>query len=197
MQNQWDERYSGVEYVYGTQPNEFLKQTLKDLFPGKILFPAEGEGRNSVYAAIQGWHTKAFDQSIEGQKKALALAKAHNVPIEYVIQSLEDWNPVPETYDCIALIYVHLPLMLRKQVHSRAIEALKPGGTLILEAFTPAQLAMGTGGPKSLELLYTKTQMSEDFGSMQMVEINETNTVLNEGALHQGSAEVVRVLGRK
>lgn len=197
MQNQWDERYSGVEYVYGTQPNEFLKQTLKDLIPGKILFPAEGEGRNSVYASIQGWHTEAFDQSVEGQKKALALAKAHNVPLTYIIQALEDWNPVPSSYDCIALIYVHLPLMLRKQVHARAIEALKPGGTLILEAFTPAQLAMGTGGPKSLELLYTKTQMSEDFGSMRTVEIAETNTVLNEGTLHQGIAEVVRVIGRK
>jgi 2-polyprenyl-3-methyl-5-hydroxy-6-metoxy-1,4-benzoquinol methylase len=197
MQNQWDQRYASTEYVYGTEPNEFLKHTLSLLTPGLILFPAEGEGRNAVYAASKGWQTEAFDQSTEGQKKALSLAKQRKVNIHYTIQSLDSWDPPINKYDCISLIYVHLPETLRTLVHSNVIKALKPGGMLILEAFTPAQLTLGTGGPKVTELLYTKAQLLSDFGSLQLLELTETQTHLNEGPLHQGVAEVIRVVGIK
>lgn len=197
MQNHWDERYANKEYIYGTEPNEFLKETLRMLTPAKILFPAEGEGRNSVYAASLGWDTYAFDQSTEGQKKALALANLKKVSIHYSIELLESWHCAENTYDCIALIFVHLPENLRKQVHAQAIKALKPGGTLILEAFTPAQLELGTGGPKTTELLFSKTLLQEDFVHMEILQLYETQTHLNEGPLHHGMAEVVRLVTRK
>jgi 2-polyprenyl-3-methyl-5-hydroxy-6-metoxy-1,4-benzoquinol methylase len=197
MLNHWDERYSSQEYIYGTEPNGFLKEQLPKLKPGRILFPAEGEGRNAVYAATLGWKTDAFDQSIEGQKKALQLAKNKGVSIDYEIHALEHWNPEPDQYDCIALIFVHLPDGLRQQVHKAAIKSLKPGGTLILHAFTINQLPRSSGGPKTAELLFSKKLLEQDFKNIDIIELKETQVMLEEGQLHQGLADVVQLIGRK
>lgn len=197
MQNQWDERYARQEYIYGTEPNNFLKAKLSLLKPGRVLFPAEGEGRNAVYAATLGWESDAFDQSMEGKKKAIQLAKQRNVSIAYSIQSLNDWNPEPGQYDCIALIFVHLPEELRKRVHLSAIKALKPGGILILEAFTVNQMNRNSGGPKISGLLFTSEQIKSDFSALSEIEISETQVILNEGPLHQGLADVIQFSGYK
>jgi hypothetical protein len=197
MQNQWDERYASKEYIYGTEPNNFLKEKLSTLKPGCILFPAEGEGRNAVYAATLGWQADAFDQSEEGMKKAILLANQNNVQINYYPESLQDWNPEPDQYDCIALIFVHLPEELRKQVHQSAIKALKPGGTLILEAFTINQLSRSSGGPKIPELLFTNDQLKNDFINTIELEILETQVILDEGSLHHGVADVIRLICHK
>jgi SAM-dependent methyltransferase len=197
MQNPWDERYAGQEYIYGTEPNSFLKAQLAKLKPGKILFPAEGEGRNAVYAASQGWETDAFDQSTEGQKKALQLAGHKGVTINYSIQSLDEWNPDPDQYDCIVFIFVHLPDGLRQKVHQAAIRALKPGGTLILEAFSVNQLARNSGGPKTAELLFTKELIESDFKDLFLVTFAETQEKLDEGTLHKGLADMIQLVGYK
>jgi 2-polyprenyl-3-methyl-5-hydroxy-6-metoxy-1,4-benzoquinol methylase len=197
MQNQWDERYARQEYIYGTEPNKFLKEQLSLLKPGRILFPAEGEGRNAVFAASLGWETDAFDQSVEGQKKAVKLATHKGVNINYYIQSLNDWNPEPDQYDCIALIFVHLPDGLRQQVHNAVVKALKPGGTLLLEAFTLNQLPRTSGGPKTAELLFTKEHIESDFEHLTFTEFAETQTTLDEGPLHQGLADVIQLTAIK
>lgn len=197
MQNQWDERYACQEYIYGTEPNNFLKEKLRSIKSGRILFPAEGEGRNSVYAATLGWQADAFDQSEEGKKKAVQLAGRNNVQINYSIQSLDGWNPEPDQYDCIALIFVHLPEELRKQVHQSAIKALKPGGILILEAFSINQLSRTSGGPKIPELLFTTDQLKSDYINTSELEIVESQIILNEGPLHQGIADVLQLTCRK
>jgi len=197
MQNTWDERYARQEYIYGTEPNSFLKEQLTKLIPGRILFPAEGEGRNAVYAALQGWQADAFDQSIEGQKKAIHLAAAKGVTINYSIQSLDSWNPEPAQYDSIALIFVHLPDGLRQQVHKAAIRALRTGGTLILEAFSVNQLDRKSGGPKTLDLLFTKEQVESDFKNLAIAMLSETQVILDEGPLHQGLADVIQFVGLK
>lgn len=197
MQNQWDDRYSSHEYVYGTEPNAFLKQQLASLKPGRILFPAEGEGRNAVFAAFLGWQTDAFDQSLAGMKKALQLAEKQCVSINYAIQSLENWNPEPDQYDCVALLFVHLPDGLRQKVHQAAIKALKPGGFLILQAFTLKQLPNTSGGPKTAELLFTKEQIESDFKKLTEINLAETQSLLNEGPLHQGLADVIQLTATK
>jgi SAM-dependent methyltransferase len=197
MQNQWDQCYASQEYIYGTEPNSFLKEKLESLKPGSILFPAEGEGRNAVFAATLGWETDAFDQSVEGQKKATQLADHKNVKINYFIESLDNWNPEPDQYDCVALIFVHLPEGLRRQVHEAAIKALKPGGMIILEAFTTNQLPRTSGGPKTLDLLFTPDQIKNDFRNLTTTEMLETTVVLNEGPLHQGLADVIQFVGYK
>jgi SAM-dependent methyltransferase len=197
MKNEWDERYARQEYIYGTEPNKFLKEQLSLLKPGRILFPAEGEGRNAVFAASIGWETDAFDQSIEGQRKAIKLATHKGVSIDYYIQSLNDWNPEPDQYDCIALIFVHLPEGLRQQVHNAVIRSLKPGGTLLLEAFTLNQLPRTSGGPKTAELLFTRELIVSDFKELIFTEFAETQTTLNEGPLHQGLADVIQLTALK
>jgi len=197
MANQWDDRYARQEYIYGTEPNAFLKKQLGKLKPGRILFPAEGEGRNAVYAASQGWITQAFDQSVEGQKKALKLAEEKKVSISYSILSLDDWNPEPGQYDCVALIFVHLPEGLRQKVHQAAITALKPGGILILQAFTINQLPRNSGGPKTADLLFTKNLIEKDFDTLINLDINEVKVELDEGPLHQGLADVIQLTARK
>ena len=197
MINPWDERYASEKYIYGIEPNTYLKEKLSAIKPGKILFPAEGEGRNAVYAASLGWETDAFDQSLEGQKKAIKLSFQKRVNINYFLQSLNDWNPEPEQYDCIALIFVHLPAVLRQKVHQSAISALKPGGFLLLEAFTINQLERNSGGPKNAELLFTANQIGDDFKNLQTIELIETQVLLDEGPLHKGLADVIRFCGTK
>jgi SAM-dependent methyltransferase len=197
MKNEWDERYARQEYIYGTEPNKFLKEQLSLLKPGRILFPAEGEGRNAVFAASIGWETDAFDQSVEGQRKAIKLATHKGVSIDYYIQSLNDWNPEPDQYDCIALIFVHLPEGLRQQVHNAVIRSLKPGGTLLLEAFTLNQLPRTSGGPKTAELLFTRELIVSDFKELIFTEFAESQTTLNEGPLHQGLADVIQLTALK
>ncbi len=197
MKNQWDERYASLEYIYGTEPNNFLKEQLSNLKPGKILFPAEGEGRNAVYAASLGWETDAFDQSTEGQRKAIQLAGQKGVTVNYFIQSLADWNPEPDQYDCIALIFLHLPEGLRQQVHKAAIKALKPGGVILLEAFTINQLPRTSGGPKSVEMLFTRQQIASDFDGLTFLRLSESLSLLNEGILHQGMADLIQLIAYK
>lgn len=197
MKNEWDERYARQEYIYGTEPNKFLREQLSLLKPGRILFPAEGEGRNAVFAASIGWETDAFDQSVEGQRKAVKLATHKGVSIDYYIQSLNDWNPEPDQYDCIALIFVHLPEGLRQQVHNAVIRSLKPGGILLLEAFTLNQLPRTSGGPKTAELLFTSELIVSDFKELIFTEFAETQTTLNEGPLHQGLADVIQLTAFK
>jgi len=193
---QWNSRYLSEQYVYGTEPNQYLKDFLENHKTGRILFPAEGEGRNAVFAASLGWQVDAFDQSETGKEKALRLAHSRGVKIEYAIHSLEDWICPSYKYDCIALIYVHMMPVIRTAVHKKMASALAPGGILLLEAFTRNQMPRTTGGPKNLELLYDAQDIRSDFSSFEIIEFDETLTYLNEGDLHQGLSDVVRLIAR-
>lgn len=197
MKEHWDERYSAETYIYGTHPNAWLAAKLDELKPGKLLLPAEGEGRNAVYAAQKGWDVTAFDQSVEGKKKALKLAVEKGVKIEYNIHELTEFEDKKEHFDAIALIFVHMPDEMRQTVHHNLINSLKPGGHLILEAFTTSQLKNKTGGPRSEHLLYECEQIKQDFLSLELIERSELTVQLDEGPLHQGEANVIRLFARK
>lgn len=197
MKEQWDERYSAAEYIYGVEPNMWFAEKLKLLKPGKILFPAEGEGRNAVHAATQGWEAIAFDQSTEGQKKALRLATEKGVSINYSLSDLTAYESEPEQFDAIALIFVHMPVEIRQAVHHHLLSFLKPGGYLIFEAFTKEQLKNSSGGPRTELLLYEPAYISGDFKGLEFLEFTETTTMLDEGPLHRGEGCVVRLFARK
>lgn len=197
MENTWDERYATEEYIYGTEPNSWFADKLKILKAGKLLLPAEGEGRNAVWAAHRGWQVTAFDQSMEARLKAERLAAERNVSIQYLTGDLRSFIGEPESFDAIALIYVHMPPNYRNEVHATMIRLLKPGGTLILEAFTKAQLPNKSGGPKNIELLYDPAELKGDFRTMKILEYYHAKVHLQEGILHQGIAEVIRMTARK
>ena len=195
--NIWDERYNQNDYIYGTNPNEFFREELQKIPPGIILLPAEGEGRNAVYAALQKWEVHAVDSSIEGQKKAFRLADRNIVQINYAVADLTDFNLPEEKFDVIALIYTHLPETIRKSIHTKLIRSLKVGGTIILEAFSTEQLQYTSGGPKTLELLYTPEIIEEDFKSLQFIKFENKITTLSEGEYHKGKAHVIRLVAKK
>ena len=196
MKEHWDERYSAENYIYGTNPNAWFFAKLEELTPGKILLPADGEGRNAVYAATKGWEVTAFDQSVEGRKKALKLAAEKGVNIEYLIHDLSEFEAEKEHFDAIALIFVHMPAEIRTTVHQKLLKSLKPGGHIILEAFTPTQLKNKSGGPRTEDLLYECEQIKHDFLSLELIERLELTVQLDEGPLHQGEASIIRLFAK-
>lgn len=197
MNNIWNERYSNEEYVYGEEPNVFFAAQLNKLEKGIIILPCEGEGRNAVYAASQGWMVKAFDSSEAGKAKALQLADKKGVAIEYEITEAVAVNYKEGSVDAIAFIYAHFPPAIRKQIHRKAISWLKPGGKIIIEAFNPAQLQNTSGGPKDAAMLYTEEIITADFQELKIELIQMLQTTLQEGKYHQGTADIIRFVGSK
>lgn len=197
MESFWNQRYHVQEYVYGTSPNIFFSQVVKELPPGKIILPCEGEGRNAVFAASLGWETTAFDSSETGKQKALTLALKENVAIDFVVGDAAFMNYSSYEADVVALIFAHLPPPIRTVLHKKSIEWLKPGGKIILEAFNSLQLNNNSGGPKDIEMLYSKEMLQNDFLGMRIDLLEELTTILNEGSFHNGKADIIRLVATK
>lgn len=197
MSDFWDKRYVSEEYVYGIEPNHFFKESVDALEVGKLLLPAEGEGRNAVYAALQGWNVSAFDISSEGRGKAIKLAADNDVSIDYKVAGFGEFNAEQESFDVIALIYAHVPASDREAYYQKCVGWLKPGGTLILEGFSKKQLGLDSGGPKSLEMLFSLEELTAELKGLTIEKGLETKITLSEGAHHQGEGEVVRIIARK
>ena len=202
MKEKWDERYSAVGFAYGEEPNNFLKEELIKIPVGTILFPAEGEGRNAVYAARTGWKASAFDLSAEGRKKAMQLAGKHGVSIEYAVGEPEHMSYTTDQFDAIALIYAHFPAGMKSAYHKKLATFLRPGGTVIFEAFSKNHLEYmrnnpQMGGPKEVETLFSTEEIRSDFENFEIIELREQEIELNEGNFHIGKGSVIRFVGRK
>ena len=195
MKEIWDQRYAQKEYVYGTEPNSFFKEQLLNLQAGKILLPAEGEGRNAVHAALSGWDVTAFDSSSMAIKKADSFAVAKSVKITYHNFSFEEANFPENTFDGIALIYAHAHN--RKDNHKKIFKFLKAGGTIILEGFSKNQINNQTGGPQNSGMLFSEKELREDFSMLSDLKIWENDIILDEGKHHKGKASIIRLIGKK
>ncbi len=149
----WDDRYRSEEFAYGEQPNNFLKEQLEKLPVGTILFPAEGEGRNAVFAARLGWKVFACDISMEGKNKALRLAKSNHVAIDYQVADLESLNYQPDQFDAIALIYAHFPADIKSTYHKTLDGFLRKNGVIILKRLVRSILITS---PKTKKLVAQK-----------------------------------------
>lgn len=202
MKTFWDDRYRAAEYVYGEVPNVFFASILQTLPPGRLLLPAEGEGRNGVFAATLGWEVYAFDQSEEGRRKAMALAASNQVNMQYDITDVQQAAYPEATFDVIALIYTHFPPDIRTAFHAQVIRWLKPGGLLIVEGFTKEHLSYNqrnpsVGGPREEQLLYSAEELRNDFSMLEQLYGEEMEVELNEGAGHRGLGKVIRLLAKK
>ena len=198
----WDDRYGKDEFAYGEQPNNYLKEQLEKLQPGTILFPAEGEGRNAVFAAKLGWTVSAFDISIEGKNKAARLAEANKVSIDYQVGELQTLNYAPGQFDAIALIYAHFPADIKSQYHKALDKYLRKGGVVIFEAFSKSHIDYisrneKVGGPTDLAMLFSIDEIRSDFENYEIIELEEKEIELNEGLFHNGQGSVIRFIGRK
>jgi cyclopropane fatty-acyl-phospholipid synthase-like methyltransferase len=194
----WDERFSQAEPVYGLVPNGFLQAEVTRLTPGmKVFVPADGYGRNGVWLAQQGFQVHTVDLSAVGVERARKAAQAAGVEMTMEAADLAAWNwPVAE-YDAVASIFLHVPPEPRAKIHKSMLGALKPGGIIIFQAFSPAQLRYTSGGPKQVDLLYSAETLREDFRGAEVLLLEEKEVVLNEGRMHSGPGRVVQAIFRK
>ncbi len=203
MKEMWNKRYAEDGYAYGDEPNVFFKQQIDQLSkPGKLLLPAEGEGRNAVYAAKRGWEVHAFDISQEGQKKAMQLANDNNVSINYQVGTLDELNFSNKAFDSIGLIYAHFPTPIRAALHAQFSNLIKPGGHLILEGFSKTNLPLRqanpqVGGPDKLDMLFSVEEIAAQFNEIKPIILHDEEVELNEGKYHMGTARVIRFMGQK
>ena len=191
--NFWDTRYSESEYAYGTEPNEYFKNELDMLGAGKLLLPGEGEGRNAVYAAKNGWGVTAIDLSTEGKNKANKLAYKNKVDINYIVSPLDKYTYTKNEYDAIALIFVHFNRDIREKIHRDITRSLKKGGVLLIEAFSKSQINNDSGGPKDISSLYSIEDLQQDFSEFTIESLSEHQIQLSEGPYHKGKADVIRL----
>ena len=192
----WNERYADNEVVYGREPNLFFKSFIDNRKPGTLLLPAEGEGRNAVYAASKGWEVDAFDFSEQAYRKAMNWSAEKNVTINYQVKEIERFTATKK-YDAVGLIYVHLPQTIRQSFHKQVHNSIRSGGFLVLEAFAKEQLEYGSGGPKSVSLLYDAPTICQDFPFLHTMFCGQKEIDLDEGNFHKGKAAVLQLIGQK
>ena len=203
MKEMWDARYSKAEYAYGKEPNVFFREILNNFEQtGKLLLPAEGEGRNAVHAAKKGWDVYAFDISEAGKQKAEQLAQKEQVSIAYEVGDFPNLNLTNEQFDAAAMIYAHFPPNIRLQYHQLIADLIKPGGIIILEGFSKNHLELRranikAGGPNNLEMLYSTDEIRKEFPGFEVLRLEETETNLAEGKFHNGTSRIIRFIGRK
>lgn len=198
----WNTRYHDAEYAYGKSPNSFFKEWLLKLTPGSILLPAEGEGRNGVFAAEHGWDVTAFDLSIEGKAKALSLAQEKGVTIHYEVGSTDELRFEQEKFDAMGLIYAHFAGEKKSAFHRQLSGYLRPGGVVIFEAFCKNHFdyeapVKKIGGSVAFEMLFSKEELLADFSNYEVLLLEETEVDQSNGKYHTGSGLVIRFVGRK
>lgn len=194
----WDERYREEALAYGSAPNDFLVEQAGMLRPGNCLCLAEGQGRNAVWLAEQGFSVTAVDQSPVGMERARDLAASRGVALFTEVADLAQFDLGHQAWDNIVSIFGHLPGTLRRDVHGRVVEALRPGGIFLLEAYTPEQLeTSGIGGPSDPDMLLTVEKLKIELGALEILLAREVVRQIDEGELHKGESAVVQFVGRK
>jgi len=194
----WDTIYDTDHYRYGTAPNAFLREQAPHIHPrGKVLCVGDGEGRNGVWLAEQGFEVTSIEPSSAGVRKIRQLADEREVTVNVLEGKVPDIMPEPGAYDAAVLTFIHLPPDLRPIIHRVVSDALAPGGLLILEAFTPAQLAYNSGGPRAEPMLFTPDLLRDDFAHLTIELLEEVINHLDEGPGHAGEAALVRLRARR
>ena len=194
----WNQRFSAPGYLFGTQPNRFLASKKALLKKGQsALCVADGDGRNSVWLAQLGLEVAAFDISPVGVEKARRLAAERGVRVRYEVAGVYDWAWPLAAFDVVAAIFVQFadPAM-RSFMFERMLRALKPGGLLLLEGYTPKQLEYRTGGPPQVENLYTAPMLGEAFRDLEVLELREYEDQLEEGERHTGRSALIDLVAR-
>jgi SAM-dependent methyltransferase len=197
MKFMWNQRYNQPDYVYGTQPNDFLHSVSTSIPRGKLLSLGEGEGRNAVYLAALGFDVTAVDSSDVGLEKARRLAAEKNVKLTTITADLGEYQIQPDSWDVIVSIFCHVPSAIRVPLHQAVVRGLKPGGVFVLEAFTPRQIEMKTGGPNSPDMLMTQASLHQELAGLKFIQAVELDRNVVEGKFHTGQAAVVQIFAVK
>jgi len=198
LQQFWDQRYGVSGYVYGTEPNGFLVEHIRHVPLGaRVLCLADGEGRNGVWLAQQGFDVTSVDVSPQGVDKARRLASQAGVNLIAEVADVTTLDLGLAHWDAIVSIFLHLPAHARADVHWRAVQALKPNGVFLWEAYGPEQLGRTTGGPQNAALLPTLDAVARDFTDCTVVHSWSGSRMVREGNLHTGEGSVTQFIARK
>jgi SAM-dependent methyltransferase len=193
----WDERFNAEEYRYGKEANEFLKSGYHEIPKGNVLCIGEGEGRNSVFLAKQGYNVTALDYSIVGLEKTENLAKENNVLIHLIHADITQYKFEKNYWQGIVSIFCHFDKINRQKVHQNCVNALATEGIFLLEAYAPNQLKYGTGGPKTIDLLMELSEVKDELKGLHFLTAREIEREIFEGSLHKGKGSVIQILGKK
>ncbi len=196
--NFWDERYAAASLVYGDAPNDFLA-SLAPTIPsqGVAIDLGAGQGRNAIFLAKHGLDVLAIDQSRVGLERAQELARAHRVTIRTQVADLSSYRAAPASIDVISSIFCHLPTSIRTPLYRTFADWLRPGGMLIMEAYTPAQLRRDSGGPKDPDMLPSLDTLKAELSSLRLHTARELVRNVVEGDFHKGEADVVQIVAFK
>lgn len=192
----WNERYGSDNFAYGTEPNLFLAENAK-LLTGPVLSLAEGEGRNAVFLASLGLDVLGVDGSEVGLAKAHKLADSKGVAIRTEVADLATYEPSANSYGSVVSIFAHLPSDVRRRLYRFVEQSLKPGGIILLEAYSKSQLSRNTGGPKDPDMLMTAVDTVKAFRNCEVLLCQEIEREVVEGEFHTGLASVVQFIGKK
>ena len=194
----WNERFSGDDYLFGTEPAEFVKRHAARLAPGQsVLSVADGEGRNSVYLAGLGHRVTAMDGSDVGVAKARRLAAERGAAVDFHVADIAAWDWAATAYDAVLGVFIQFAAPpLRAEIFAGMQTALRPGG-LLLHGYTPEQLAHGTGGPRAVENLYTADLLTAAFADLEILYLNAYEAEISEGAGHKGRSALIDLVARK
>lgn len=198
MKDFWNERYKEEGHAYGTRPNDFLSKNIHLLKKGgRILCIAEGEGRNALFLARNGFKVTAVDFSEVGISKLLKEAAFEGLSIDAKVEDLTNFDMGKDSWDGIVSIFAHLPPGIRKKVHQNIQVALKDGCLLVLEAYRPEQIVRGTGGPKDKDMMMNINILHEELLTLTPFFESETDREIHEGKYHNGLSSVVQFIGKK
>ncbi|MHB8379097.1 MAG: class I SAM-dependent methyltransferase [Acidimicrobiales bacterium] len=193
----WEERYSAPTYFYGTEPNAFLRASLATLPKGAAMCLAEGEGRNALFLAESGYRVSSVDVSPAGVDKTKRLAEERGVIVNAVVGDLAHFDLGHECWDLVVSIFAHVPPDVRRVLHRRVVDSLKPGGALLLEAYTPNQVGRDTGGPQAVEMTMTLEGLRGELAPLVFTHAEELDRDVLEGIGHTGPGAVVQVIAYK
>lgn len=196
-QKNWNDRYGGSDFLFGKEPNEYLKSKLDTLISGNLFLPGDGEGRNGVYAAENGWIVTSADFSKVAIERAKIFASSKNVEINFTFTDLINDELPQSKFDVLGISFLHFNGNNKKIVHNKLSKSLKVGGIVILECFSTDQVKLNSGGPRKKDSLYSKEELQKYYTNFEFIELEEKKIQLNESDAHRGDAYIVRMFARK
>jgi cyclopropane fatty-acyl-phospholipid synthase-like methyltransferase len=195
----WEQRYAGDDYIFGTEPSTLLSEHQELFCSGqRALMIADGEGRNGVFLARLGLEVTSFDLSANGLAKAKRLAERAGVTLKLVECDANDWDWNAAQYDVIVGIFFQFATPPERAAYFAGIvQALKPGGLVLLRGYTAKQAEYRTGGPSDPAHFYSAEMLREAFPDFDILRAEEREVELQEGTRHRGMSAFVDFIAAK